>query len=174
MSRADDGHRPQALADLPDQADEERVGETDHFRPFGPRDPVREPPDLLRLAAGLAPQRGQGDLAEGLRGRHVRPPRRQTEEGAQIEDTIDPPWRVPEDLGSVLQVHIDATQEDRHPSARVGVVHHEGQVERSEHGVVPEVPQAEREGVVADAGAAVEVARARGEQEDLHLRGPRE
>ena len=68
----------------------------------------------------------------------------------------------------IAQINADAAEKNRGVGAGGGFVQEERQIERHHEGMVTAVAQAANEGVVAQTTAAIEVARAGSELNDVH------
>ena len=90
------------------------------------------------------------------------------EQPALVEDGVEPARGVAEKRGLLLQIDIDAAEENRRVGGRGSFVERERQIHRQHHGVVPLADEFLGQRIVPQADAAVVAARARREQEDFH------
>ena len=171
LERAEDRHARQARLQAEDHAGEQGVGEVDDFGADLVAEPAGDLVDLLALLARAALEHGDGQVAEVFGARADGEARHPAQHRGEVEEAIDEPGRVAEQGELLLEVDVDAAEEDA-LLADVLLVGADGGVGRHEQRLVAGPGEGGHERVVAHARAAEHAGGPGGDVDDPHSRFP--
>ncbi len=111
--------------------------------------------EFARLVANLAAQHGEGHLAQ-IRGTSFGGlPSRPLQHAARCQQIAQPARRAAKERGFLLEIDVDAAEEDRHPGALVCFVEGQRQIKWDHQGLVAQLAQSGDQRVIAEATAAI-------------------
>ena len=169
LERADDRHLEHVLHP-PYKPNQQDVGQRDHVRMVVLGQERHEAVELFDLPAVGAAEHGQHRLGHVGPLGHACLSAGPSQQPGRVKEAVEPPRRPAEEAALLLEVDVDATEEDLSLELPIhGGVGHHRQVKRHAGRVVPDPPQRQHKRRVAQAVLAVEAAaRSRTEMHELH------